>query len=126
MHFRTKVKMPLHWGPYAVLVREVADFARVCGQHDYLAMPEIIDDLCEDVRLASGLELRSVFEEGWKPAMVEFVAPAGESAPFALAIAPCYLRECALNGRPGRGAVWCFDGRNRPVPPDHIIGVEWV
>lgn len=47
MHFGMKVKDSLHWGPYAILVREVADYARTLGQHDYLGMPEIIEDLCE-------------------------------------------------------------------------------
>lgn len=126
MHFRNKVKDSLHWGPFAILVREVADHAKAIGQHDYLAMPEIIEDLCEDVKLASGLDLLSDFEERWKPAMVKFIAPAGDSADFALAIALCYLRECALNGRPGFGAVWCFDGHNQAIPPERILSIEWV
>ncbi len=126
MHFRMKVKDSLHWGPYAILVREVADYARTVGQHDYLAMPEIIEDLCEEVRLASGLELLPAFEQRWKPAVVKFTAPAGVSADYAIAVALCYLREVALQGRPGHGAVWCFDGGNTPVPADRIIAVELV
>lgn len=31
MHFGMKVANPLHWGPYAILVREVADYARALG-----------------------------------------------------------------------------------------------
>lgn len=88
-------------------------------------MPEIIEDLCEDVRLASGLELLPVFEERWKPAVVKFTAPA-DSPDYAVAIALCYLREVALLGRPGHGAVWCFDGHNKAVPADRIVAVEWV
>ncbi|NML45941.1 hypothetical protein HHL11_19485 [Ramlibacter sp. G-1-2-2] len=126
MHFGMKVKDSLHWGPYAILVREVADYARTLGQHDYLGMPEIIEDLCEDVRLASGLELLPVLEQRWKPAVVKFTAPAGDSAGYAVAVALCYLREVALQGRPGHGAVWCFDGGNTPVPADRIVAVEWV
>lgn len=126
MHFRSKVQDPLHWGPYAILVREVADAPRDVGQHDYLGMPEIIEDLCTDVRLASGLDLLPLFEQRWVPAVVKFVAPAGDSAPYALGIALCYLRECALKGRPGHGAVWCYDAHNIAVPPDRILSVEWV
>lgn len=126
MHFGNKVTGSLHWGPFAILVREVADVAESVGQHDYLGMPEIIEDLCEDVRLARGLDLLPVFDAKWNPAMVKFVAPAGDSAPYALATALCYLHECALNGRPGHGAVWCFDGANNPIPPDRILAVEWV
>jgi hypothetical protein len=126
VHFGMKVANALHWGPYAILVREVADHARDLGQHDYLGMPEIIEDLCEDVRLASGLELLPVFEQRWKPALVKFTWPAGESADYAVAIALCYLRDVSLQNRPGCGAVWCFDGGNTPVPAERILAVEWV
>lgn len=128
MHFRSKLKQPIHWGPYAILVREVADNPRAVSQHDYLGMPEIIVDLCEDVRLASGLDLLANFEQRWKPAMVKFVAPtrSTSSGEFALATALCYLRDLALKGRPSTNSVWCFDGENNPIPPERILGVEWV
>ena len=125
MHFRNKVRDSLHWGPFAILVREVADYASSIGQHDYLGMPEIIEDLCEDVRLASGLDLIAAFEKAWKPAMVKFVAPAGESGEYALATALCYLRECALTGGPGHGAVWCFDASNQAIPAERVLSIGW-
>ncbi len=77
VQFRMKVQDSFHWGPYALLVRETADHASSLSCHDYMAMPEIVEDLCEDVHLACGLELISVFEQRWKPAMVKFIAPAG-------------------------------------------------
>jgi len=127
MHFRNKVDHDIHWGPYAILVREVADHASAIGQHDYLAMPEIIDDLCEEVRIADGLDIRAAFEQGWAPAMVKFWAPCEESSGrYAVATALCYLRDCALRGRPHMGAVWCFDGENVAVAPERILGIEWV
>ncbi len=127
MHFHNKVGHQIHWGPFAILVREVADHASAIGQHDYLAMPEIIDDLCEEVRQADGLDIRTAFEERWLPAMVKFWAQADEdSARYAVATALCYLRECALRGRPGMGAVWCFDGENVAVPQERILDIEWV
>lgn len=126
MHFGMKVSNSLQWGPYAILVREVALHARTLGQHDYLDMPEIIEDLCEDVRLASGLDLLPVFKQRWKSVLVKFTAPAGDSADYAVAVALCYLREVALKGRPGHGSVWCFDGGNTPVPVHRIAAVEWV
>jgi hypothetical protein len=63
LHFGNKLGNPLHWGPYAILVREVASCANALGQHDYLAMPEIIEDLCEEVELASGLDLLPAFRD---------------------------------------------------------------
>ena len=127
MHFHNKVGDEIHWGPFAILVREVGDHANAIGQHDYLAMPEIIDDLCEEVRIADGLDIRAAFEERWVPAMVKFHAPCDEgSAEYAVATALCYLRDCALRGRPHMGSVWCFDGGNVAVLPERILGIEWV
>ncbi len=128
MQFRIKLKQPIHWGPYAILVREVADNPRAVSQHDYLSMPEIIEDLCDDVRLASGLDLLANFEDRWRPAMVKFVAPtrSPSSGEFALATALCYLRDIALKGRPSKNSVRCFNGENNPIPPERILGIEWV
>jgi hypothetical protein len=125
-HFGNKLENPLHWGPYAILVREVASCANDLGQHDYLAMPEIIEDLCEEVELASGLDLLPVFQERLRPAVVKFVAPAGNSAEFAVRVALRYLQSSFREGTPGHGAVWCFDGENTAVPPEQVLKVEFV
>lgn len=125
-HFGNKLRNSLHWGPYAILVREVASHANDLGQHDYLAMPEIIEDLCEEVKLASGLELLPAFQERLRPVIVKFVAPAGDSAEFAVRVALRYLQSCFREGVPGHGAVWCFDGGNTAVPPGQVLKVEFV
>jgi hypothetical protein len=75
-HFREKITNSVHWGPYAILVRDVAFHAESCSQHDYLGMPEIIDDLCEEIRKASELDLLPIFQERWRPAMVKFITAA--------------------------------------------------
>ena len=126
MHFGAKLTHSLHWGPYAIFVREVASHANALGQHDYLAMPEIIEDLCEDVRLASGFNVLPVFQERWRPAIVKFVAPAGDSAECAVRVALRYLQSCIREDAPGHGAVWCFDGENTVVPPGQVLKVDFV
>ena len=126
LHFGNKLSSPVHGGPYAILVREVADHANDLGQHDYLRMPEIIEDLCDEVKAECGLDLLPTFEQRWRPALVKFVAPAGSSAEFALAVALRYLRAVGLEGKPDAGAVWCFDGENQAVPPERILRVEFI
>jgi hypothetical protein len=125
-HFGNKLVNSLHWGPYAIFVREVASHAERLGQHDYLAMPEIIEDLCEEVMLASGLDLLPVFQERLRPAIVKFAAPAGKSAEFAVRVALRYLQSCIREGSPGHGAVWCFDGENTLVSPDQVLKIEFM
>ncbi len=125
-HFGNKLSHDVHGGPYAILVREVANYANELGQHDYLRMPEIIEDLCEEVRAGCGLNLLPFYEERWRPAMVKFVAPAGDSGAYALGIALRYLHAMELEGKPDAGAVWCFDGENQAVPAERILKVEFV
>ena len=123
-HFGNKLSHVVHGGPYAILVREVADHANALGQHDYLRMPEIIEDLCEEVRAGCGLDLLPTFEERWRPAVVKFLAPDGVSGEGGLTAALRYLRACVLQGKPDMGAVCNFDGENRPVPQEWILKVE--
>jgi hypothetical protein len=125
-HFGNKLKNSLHWGPYAIFVCEVASYANALGQHDYLGMPEIIEDLCEDVQRASGLDLLPIFQERWVPTIVKFVAPASDSAECAVRVALRYLQTCALEDHPGPGAVWCFDGKNIVVSPEQVLKVEFI
>lgn len=125
-HFGNKLSSPVHGGPYAILVREVAAYAKELWQHDYLRMPEIIEDLCNEVQAGSGLDLLPIFEERWRPAIVKFVAPAGDSGEFALAIALRYIRALELGGKPDMGAVWCFDGKTQAISSAQILGVEFV
>lgn len=125
-HFGNKLSHDVHGGPYAILVREVADHANALGQHDYLRMPEIVEDLCDEIQAGCGLNVLPIFEARWKPALVKFVAPAGDSGEFALAVALRYLRAVKLEGKPDQGAVWCFDGENQAVPRERVLKVEFV
>jgi hypothetical protein len=44
--YRTKVQKSFHWGPFAVLVRDIAFRPEESGSHDYFRTPEIIEDIC--------------------------------------------------------------------------------
>ena len=47
---------------------------------------------------------------------MKFVAPAGNSAEFAVRVALRYLQSSFLESTPGHGAVWCFDGESTAMP----------
>lgn len=125
-HFANKLNDSIHWGPYAFLVKDVVTSRNSLGQHDYLAMPEIIEDLCEEVKNANGLELLSQFREKLQPVIVKFKAPAGDSAEYALSVAICYLNSVVHEGQASSNSVWCFDGKGNAVPPRDILKVEEV
>ncbi len=71
--YNLKAGVALHDGPYAMLVKESAFHPAVMGNHDYLLMPEIIEDICNGYKQCTG---ESIFDEvanSLKPCIVKFV-----------------------------------------------------
>lgn len=112
-------------GPFAMFVLETALDAHATGQHSYVDMPEIIDDLCAEVQAACGRDLLPIFERAWRPAVVKFVTPTF-SAKHHVAVALSYARSCALRGAPERSAIANFDGNNSPVPASSILSIRYL
>lgn len=124
-HFKTDD--PLHWGPFAILVRDVAFHAKEQSQHDYLAMPEIIEDICSGFHKSEGVDLLPLFTAKLKPTIVKFSSSIdGELDKRCIASALCYVRSHMLQGRPDGNAICCFDGMNEPVPHSDILSVQLV
>lgn len=124
-HYANKTQNSMHWGPYAILVREVASCAADLSQHDYLAMPEIIEDICNGFDGPVRDELLTVFSAKLRPAVVKFTAPVDQGEAY-IATALCYVRSMIQEGRLDTNSVICFDGENYPVPPHDILKVEFV
>jgi hypothetical protein len=67
-----KTQSPTHSGPYAVLVRESAFHARSMGNHNYLAFPEIIEDICNGYQKEFGERIHERIATALKPCIVKF------------------------------------------------------
>lgn len=124
-HYINKTQNSMHWGPYAILVKEVAFHAEKLGQHDYLGMPEIIEDICNGFQKISGINLMPEFSAKLKPAIIKFVH-ANNHDDSCIATALCYVYSRIQKGAPCANSVTCFDGENNPVPPQQILKVEIV
>lgn len=70
--YNMKVSEKCHYGPYAMLVREIAFNAQVVGNHDYLNIPEIIEDMCMDVHKVYGVDVLDRFVKKASPIIVKF------------------------------------------------------
>ncbi|UXY16651.1 hypothetical protein N8I74_06425 [Chitiniphilus purpureus] len=124
-HYSNKTQNPIHWGPYAILVKEVALHATELGQHDYLGMPEIIEDICNGFENVTGTNLIPEYSTKLKPAIVKFTH-ASDRDESCIATALCYAHSRIQKGIPCANSVTCFDGKNNPVPPRCILRVEIV
>jgi hypothetical protein len=125
--FQYNYKAPdkFHWGPYAVLVREVAFHSQDLGQHDYLGMPEIIEDICNGYNKHYGVSIFHVYEQQLHPCIVKFL---GETTYLdgCLRAALSYGWSAAHRRRPTGDAIMCFDGNGSSIPSSDIISIEFV
>ncbi len=121
--YRMKTSDPLHWGPYAILIRDIAFKAEEVGNHDYLHVPEIIEDICQCFFERYRLDLLSVFLRNTRPCIVKFIDdnPRDEYIMKAL----YYLYTIYRGEEISQYCNTCFDGRGIPVPKEHILRVEF-
>jgi hypothetical protein len=122
-HYNLKAPDPLHWGPYTMLVKGIGACATSVGNHDYLQIPEIVEDICSGYATRFGESIQSMVERALVPTVVKFWSEDQEHLyGLTSAIYYAYLsnRGLALSGL----ANTCFDGNGRTVPKDRIVYVE--
>lgn len=120
--FGWKMNNKMHWGPYAMLVREIAFSASAVGNHDYLSMPEIVEDILGlDSRCD---ELKNVYRETTKPCIVKFSTDGIER--YTLRAAIFYLFSKINNHELSIHCNTCFDGKGEIIPAENILAVEFL
>jgi hypothetical protein len=113
----------MHFGPHALLVREIFFDPDAVGSHDYLGCPEIIQDIAGCYAAEYGGTLEHDFRAASRPCIVKFHSTTVDD--YALTSAFWYL-DSRLRGRPLSTLVtWSgFVGRGVPVLPSQIASVE--
>lgn len=122
-HYSTKVGNPIHAGPYAMLVRDVATQSKAIGNHDYLWLPEIMDDICAGYCERYGDPLYELLSQALVPTTVKFWS-AKKRGNGCVAAALFYLYLSAHNEPLSLYANTCFDGENSPIPPSQVLSVH--
>jgi hypothetical protein len=121
--YRLKTSRQHLWGPYGILIRDIAFNPRVYGNHDYLGIPEIIDDICTCFQQYSGINLRAIYLKQTRPCIVKFIDHATDLEYIKSAIKYVYLlnHETILVAP----ETYSFDGRGQPIPPDRILKIQF-
>lgn len=121
--YEIKTSDPIHWGPHAMLVKEIGSHAAIAGNHDYLKTPEIIEDICLGYEARFGEDIQPTIKNALTPTIVKFWTEAPDQLyGLSSAIYYAYLscRRSELSGL----ANTCFDGRGVVVPSERIVYVE--
>lgn len=122
--YQLKVGKDYLAGPYAMLVRESAFRAKEMGNHDYLRIPEIVEDICHGYKDQYGEDLLPALEAALVPCIVTF-----RSRRFVDVHAQAATRYLYDLEHQERLTMWSnhvFDGRNQAVPFSDILSVEYL
>ena len=120
--YHMKVNDAFHWGPYGVLVRDAALRPTQIGNHDYLRIPEIVEDISLCFEEQYGFDLCSAFIQNSQPVIVKFI----DKDPHHRCLPPAlYYLYSRFHGEAlSLACNTCFDGRGERIRADQIRSVE--
>jgi len=115
----------IHWGPYGILVREVAFNTKKLKQHDYLKMPELVEDICNAYKLTYEVSLDLLYENLLIPKLVKFYSSKrldNGCIEAALNYAYTKIRKLPIN----ESCVTVLNNGGTAIKPEEIVNVETV
>jgi hypothetical protein len=124
-HFITKTNNSMHWGPFGILVRDVAFHANSLLQHDYLGMPEIIEDICNGYKSKYRESIIEIFNSALTPTIVKFFS-ASQTGQIYIETSLCYLSSVLECGKPCSASIACFNGNGNQILAHDISKIERV
>lgn len=111
------------WGPYAMLVKDIAFCPQKLSLHDYLGMPEIIEDICKGYEERHGDSILGICQKNLTPKIVKFRSSFYLDK-SCLEAAICYVYTYIRGLEPSRGAVMDFDGKGIGIQPEDIMSLN--
>ncbi|PSB24739.1 hypothetical protein C7B82_25340 [Stenomitos frigidus ULC18] len=123
--YNLKVSDHCHWGPFAMLIREEAFRANEVGNHDYLRLPEIIEDICNGYSKVFNFRLHDTVVGSLQPCIVKFVSNKYIGNELFKPI--LYYLFLTAKGEPLEiESDACFDGEGLEVPVESILKVDFL
>ena len=118
-------RLKMRWdGPFAFVCRDIIFRWEKCHHHDYLGVPEIVEDICNSFTDKFGYPLMDKFVDATKPCIVKFRS--SKPRPDAVGKALMYIHLLAQpgNDRIG-GCVTCIDNGGEPIKRSDILRIDW-
>jgi len=124
-HYNLKAPDSFHWGPFAMLVKESAFKAKEMGNHDYLWLPEIIEDICNAYHDKYGIFIHDDVVKTLNPCIVKFKSHKRMDDGCVKA-ALYYLYANVKRESLCIDANTCFDGQGKIIPYEDILKIEFI
>lgn len=123
--YQIKIPDAFHWGPYAHLVREVAFQNEEFWAHDYLRLPEIIEDICDAYQEKYSISIEEDVMKALTPCIIKFKSNKRTDS-WVVYRAILYL-YCKFRGIPFFvEANTSFDAKNEIIPRKDIVNIEFI
>ncbi|MGY5958070.1 DUF4261 domain-containing protein [Kosakonia sp. BK9b] len=123
--FRMRTTNKIHWGPYGHLVREVHLHAHKLRLHNYMRLPELVEDVCNAYQKKHGQDLTGHYLNVLKPCIVCFRGDiAYEKGALEAALGYAYTSVRGLP--PDSSAVFGIDRHGISVSGNAIVNVEFT
>jgi len=121
-HYHLKTSDRLHWGPFAFLVRD-AIVRRGSFTHDYLATPEIVEDLAGMMVGDRAPLLIGEFRNATRPCIVKFRS--AEPRADVVRVALYYAYSTLWRQEQSIDTNTCFDGGGQTISFSDIVQIEY-
>ncbi|WKE04533.1 hypothetical protein [Enterobacter asburiae] len=123
--FQLRTGDKTHWGPYGHLVRELHFHARKNGLHDYLRLPELVEDVCNAYQEQYGHDLTPHYLRVLHPCIIWFQADIiYEKGALETALAYAYTSVRDLP--PDTNATLGIDCEGKSVSRSAIARIEFL
>jgi len=111
-------------GPYAMLIKEVAFCPHDIGNHDYLKIPEIVEDICMVYQEQFGEDLAEKFISSTKPCIVKFINDSVDE--YYLGVVMNYLYHVHKGLKISLNCNTSYDAKGELIPNKNIVKIEFL
>jgi len=111
-------------GPYAISIRETAFKTDKIRHHNYLAVPEIIRDICICFEHYYGHDLFSEYKKNSVPCIVKFKTEFSE--PELLGKVMFYMYQTVHNKELNSNCKTNYNANGTRIPPEDILKIEYL
>lgn len=70
--YNMKITDKVHYGPYAMLIRDIAFYSKEAGNHNYLRIPEIVEDIAVGLKENYGIDMFQRYWQNSQSVIVKF------------------------------------------------------
>lgn len=121
--YNNKLTHCFNHGPFAMLIKEVSKKPKEVGNHDYLSIPEIIEDIFTKIKDKYNIDLSKDYRLNTRPTIVKFFQT--ENVEPYIGNALYYLHGKINNTGNELRANTCFDAKGAVIPFDQIEYVKF-